>query len=526
MKPTVRALALDGYPYVGVLYAGLILTEDGPMVLEFNCRFGDPEAQVILPLLRGDLYEILMACVEGTLDSVPVDWDDAVAATVVAAAEGYPTEYDEGSPISGIGEAASVPGVTVFHAGTSLAGAGVAGDLVTKGGRVLAVTGVQPNLSMALACAYHGIEHISFDGMKYRHDIGARMAGVQDADGGQIPLPNRMTDADFGVDVVAGARAEEMMRRDLLSTHGPDVISTSASVSAMYGASSLGDDPILVASTVGLGAKTSIATAMNRYDTIGHDLVNNCINDILVRGARPLFFQDYLATNLPDPLIAATVVSGIAAACRRAGCALLGGQTAHRFDSYKQDELEVVGTLVGVVAKGKVIDHAGLQVGNAVLGIRSSGLHSSGYTSAMQVFEHWELQDRVAALGTSLGNALLEPHRSYLKEITRLGFAGVGIQSLIHVSDGGLIGGPNEVLPEELAIRIDRSTWSVPPLLALLQSQGNIDDHEMFGTFNMGVGMLAVVSTEAAATALHILGPDAWRIGEVVARDSEAVVMT
>ena len=521
MKPMVRALALDGYPYVGVLYAGLMLTDDGPKVLEFNCRFGDPEAQVILPLLRGDLYEILVACIEGTLDRVAVDWNDAVAATIVAATEGYPTDYGEGSPISGIAEAESVPGVTVFHAGTA-----VDGDLVTNGGRVLAVTGVEPNLSMALACAYHGIEHISFDGMQYRHDIGARIAGVADADGGNIPLPKQMTDVGFGVDNAAGSRAEGMVRRALLSTYGPEVVAAKDATGAMYDAADLGDDPVLVASTVGLGAKTRIAIAMSRYDTIGHDLVNHCINDILARGARPLFFQDHLTTNLPDPLIAATVVGGIATACRRAGCALLGGQTEQRPNFHKQDELEMVGTIVGVVPKDRIIDRARIRAGDAILGIRSSGLHSNGYSAAMQVFEHWELDDRVAALGTSLGNALLEPHRSYLKEVTRLGFAGVNIQSLVHVSSGGLIESSAEALPDDLALRIDRSTWAVPPLFALLQSQGNIDDQEMFSTFNMGVGLLAVVKREAAATALQLLGPDAWRIGEVVSRDGEAVVLS
>jgi phosphoribosylamine--glycine ligase/phosphoribosylaminoimidazole synthetase len=521
LKPMVRALALDGYPYVGVLYAGLMLTDDGPKVLEFNCRFGDPEAQVILPLLRGDLYEILVACIEGTLDRVPVDWDDAVAATIVAATEGYPTDYGKGSPISGIAEAESIPGVTVFHAGTA-----VDGDLVTNGGRVLAVTGVEPNLSMALACAYHGIEHISFQGMQYRHDIGARIAGVMDADGGSIPLPKQMTDAGFGVGSAAGSRAEGMVRRALLSTYGPEVVAAKDATGAMYDAADLGDDPVLVASTVGLGAKTRVAITMSRYDTIGHDLVNCCINDILARGARPLFFQDHLTTNLPDPLIAATVIGGIAAACRRAGCALLGGQTEQRSDYLKEDGLELVGTVVGVVPKDGIIDRAGIRAGDAVLGLRSSGLHSNGYSSAMQVLEHWDLEDRVAALGTSLGNALLEPHRSYLKEITRLGFAGVGIQSLVHVSSGGLIGSSSEALPDELALRIDLSTWTAPPLFALLQSQGNIADQEMFSTFNMGVGLLAVVNSEAAAIALQVLGPDAWRIGEIVSRDGQAVVLS
>ncbi len=519
MKPVVRALALDGFPFVGVLYAGLMLTADGPKVLEFNCRFGDPEAQVILPLLDSDLYEILSACVDGSLDSVAVEWSDGIAATVVAASGGYPADYAKGLPISGIGEAESVPGVTVFHAGTA-----VDGELVTAGGRVLAVTGVQPTLSMALACVYHGIEHIQFEGMQYRSDIGARIAGVADTDGAQIPVPRQMTYAEAGVDIAAGGRAVELMKRDVRSTYGPEVIAGIGAFGGMYDASRLGNNAVLVASTDGVGTKTKVASAMGRYDSIGHDIVNHCINDVLVQGARPLFFLDYVATSSLDPLIAATVVSGMAAACRHAGCALLGGETAEMPGVYVKDELDVVGTIVGVVDRDRIIDHSGLSVGNIVLAIKSSGLHTNGYSLARQVFEHWDLEDRVAALGASLGNALLEPHRSYLSEITRLRDDGVEIISLVHITGGGLIENPARVLPDDLAMSIDRSTWTVPPLFSLIRTQGNISDEEMFRAFNMGAGMLVVVSADAAEQALATLGPDAWIIGDIIPRESDPVV--
>ncbi len=236
MRPVLDELAREGHPYVGVLYAGLMLTDDGPKVLEFNCRFGDPEAQVVLPLLHSDLYEILSACVAGTLDELIVEWEDAVAATVVAASAGYPGEYERGIPITGIGEANSVPGVTVFHAGTALAD-----DVVTAGGRVLAVTGVQPTLPMALACAYHGIEHIDFAGMQYRNDIGGRISGTIE-DSGQSPLPRSTTYADAGVDIDAGTRAVAMMKRAVVSTYGPEVISGIGAFGGMYDASGLGAD--------------------------------------------------------------------------------------------------------------------------------------------------------------------------------------------------------------------------------------------------------------------------------------------
>ena len=521
IRPVVRQLAIEGYPYVGVIYAGLMLTDDGPKVLDFNCRFGDPEAQVVLPLLESDLYEILVACVDGHLDSVDVAWNDGVAATVVAASDGYPGSCDTGLPITGIAEAESVPGVTVFHAGTAMDE-----GLVTSGGRVLTVTGVQPDLSMALACAYHGIEHLDFEGMVFRNDIGARIAGQIDTGGSPVSLPWQSTHGNDAANGNAGERAVEMMERDVRSTYGADVIAGIGAFGGMFDAAGLGDDPILVASTDGVGAKTKIATAMGRYDMLGHDIVNHCINDILVQGARPLFFLDYIATSALDPLVAATVVGGMANACRLAGCALLGGETAEIPGVYLDDEIDVVGTIVGVVERARIIDPATAAAGDVVLALTSTGLHTNGYSRARQVFEHWDLTDRVAALGTSLGHALLEPHRSYLPEITRLREAGVGIRALVHITGGGLMESPARVLPESLAMSLDLGSWKVPPLFALVRSQGNVDEEEMFRTFNMGVGMLVVVPANRVQDALSTLGPDAWAIGEVVPRAVDPVVLS
>ena len=519
MTPVIRAMALDGYPYVGILYAGLILTDDGPKVLEFNCRFGDPEAQVVLPLLDGDLFEILSACAEGRLDSVEISWRSEVAATVVAASGGYPGTYETGVPIYGLGEAASVPGVTIFHAGTKMTD-----NLVTSGGRVLAVTGVQPTLAMALACAYHGIEHTEFEGMQFRSDIGSRISGLDAEVGGPISRPRPVSYAEAGVDINAGNRAVELMKQDVLSTYGPEVISGIGAFGGMYDGAALGSDPVLVASTDGVGTKTKIATATGKYDSIGRDIVNHCVNDILVQGARPLFFLDYIATGALDAGIAATVVSGMAAACRDAGCALLGGETAEMPGVYLKGELDVVGTIVGVVERDRIIDPATTGVGNKVIALASSGLHTNGYSLARQVFEHWDLSDRLAALGASLGTALLAPHRSYLDEILRLRRSGVDIHALVHITGGGIIENPARVLPEATALRIDRSSWRIPPLFSLLQRQGNISDDEMFRVFNMGIGMLVVVGDSEAEEALELLGSDAWLVGEIIDRDDEPVV--
>ncbi|MDJ0664188.1 MAG: phosphoribosylformylglycinamidine cyclo-ligase [Acidimicrobiia bacterium] len=355
--------------------------------------------------------------------------------------------------------------------------------------------------------------------------MGARIAGQTDTEGSPVALPWQSSYADAGVDIAAGNRAVEMMERDVRSTYTDDVIAGIGAFGGMFDAAELGADPVLVASTDGVGTKTKIATAMGRYDTIGHDIVNHCVNDILVQGARPLFFLDYIATSSLDPLIAAAVVSGMATACRLAGCVLLGGETAEMPGVYVADEIDVVGTIVGVVERDQIIDPTQVAAGDVVLAIKSTGLHTNGYSLARHVFEHWDLDDRVAALGTSLGNALLEPHRSYLAEITRLRETGIPIRALVHITGGGLIENPGRVLPSTLALRLHLDSWRIPPLFALIQSQGNIAAGEMFRTFNMGVGMLVVVAAERARDAIDALGSDAWVIGEVIPRETDEVVM-
>ena len=190
---------------------------------------------------------------------------------------------------------------------------------------------------------------------------------------------------------------------------------------------------------------------------------------------------------------------------------------------YLKGELDVVGTIVGVVTRDDVIDGSRIAVGDVVIGIDSSGLHTNGYSLARKVFEHWDLNDRIAALGTTLGNALLTPHRSYLDEVIGLLEAGVDIHSLVHVTGGGLIDNPARVLPDGVTMRIDLSSWSVPPLFTLIRSQGNVSDTEMYRAFNMGIGMLVVVPPNDAAQALSHLGTDARQVGEIVARGNEPV---
>lgn len=508
LQPAIDGLAADGTPFVGVLYAGLMLTADGLRVLEFNCRFGDPETQVLLPLLDADLLAVLDACVDGTLDRVPLAWKAASALTVVAASPGYPRSSTPGLPISGLDDTADH--TTVFHAGTRRCGS----EVVTAGGRVLAVTGVGPDLRTARNRAYGGIERLSFDGAQVRRDIGHRaLAGL--------------TYAQAGVSLEAGAAVVADIKDVVRETHGPEVLAGVGAFGGMFSAMALKalDHPVLVSSTDGVGTKTRIGTAVGRVGGLGHDLVNHCINDILVQGARPLFFLDYVASSELQPGQVGDFVRGCAAACKAAGCALLGGETAEMPGVYMPGELDVVGTIIGVVDRADVIDGSRVAAGDVLIGLRSSGLHTNGYSLARRIISGLDLLAHRPALGGTLADALLAAHRTYLAEVAALRAARVPIHALAHITGGGLPENLPRVLPPGLKARIDTRTFQAdaPPIFDWLCEAGGVERAESFRAFNMGVGMVVVVPADSHAAAVSALSADglatAWTIGEMVAAD-------
>lgn len=328
-----------------------------------------------------------------------------------------------------------------------------------------------------------------------------------------------------GVDIAAGARAVELMKNAVRATYGPEVLLGIGAFGGLFDASALRgmDAPVLVASTDGVGTKTKIASALGRYDTVGYDIVNHCIDDILVQGARPLFFLDYIASSKLDPNMVAAVVSGAAAACQAAGCALLGGETAEMPGVYAAGEFDLVGTIVGVVDRKNIIDGTSIQPGDAVIGLASSGLHTNGFSLARRVFEGWDLRAELPELGRPLGDALLAPHRCYLAEIQRLRQAGIDVKGLAHITGGGLVDNPPRILPPGTAIHLERGRWPIPPLFQLIQRAGQIDDAEMAHVFNLGLGMLVVTPADQAAMALAALG-EGCLVGEVVAGARECAI--
>ena len=321
-----------------------------------------------------------------------------------------------------------------------------------------------------------------------------------------------------GVDIDAGNRAVDLIRQAVQSTYGPEVLAGIGAFGGLYDASRLQKvrAPVLVASTDGVGTKTKIATALDRVDGLGEDIVNHCINDILVQGARPLFFLDYVASSRLEPEKVARIVAGAAKACRAAGCALLGGETAEMPGVYSPGEIDLVGTIVGWVERERIIDGSTVVPGDLVLGLASSGLHTNGYSLARRVFAGIPWETVFPELGLPLGEVLLVPHRSYLSAIEALWAGGVEIKAMAHITGGGFYENIPRVLPPGIGVRLERDAWPVPPIFRLIQQRGAIDEQEMYRVFNMGIGLVLLISPEQVARAREAL-PEIRIIGEAVA---------
>lgn len=325
--------------------------------------------------------------------------------------------------------------------------------------------------------------------------------------------------AQSGVDIDAARRAVEMMKASVQSTYGPEVLSDASSFGGLYDASSLKrmDGPVLVASTDGVGTKTRVAARMGRWDSIGHDLVNHCINDILVQGARPLFFLDYVAASKLDPQQIASIVGGMAAACNAAGCALLAGETAEMPGVYYAGELDVVGTIIGVVERSQLLTGSRVQPGDAILALPSTGLHTNGYSLARSVLADLDWHKAHPDLAGSPGDALLAPHRCYLREIEALRKAGLDLRGLAHITGGGVVDNLPRILLTGCGAVIRHGMWPILPIFSLIQKLGEVSDAEMFRVFNMGMGMLLILPANQVKQAQETLSTASFIVGEVVA---------
>jgi phosphoribosylformylglycinamidine cyclo-ligase len=352
-----------------------------------------------------------------------------------------------------------------------------------------------------------------------------------------------MTYAQAGVDTDAAARLVDRIKELASATHRPEVL---AGVGPFSGLFRLGGyrDPVLVASADGVGTKLKIASLLARYHTVGIDLVNHCVNDILTTGAEPLFFLDYLASSGLSEEDKTAIVQGVASACQEAGCALLGGETADMPDIYGRGDFDLVGFIVGVSERGQIIDGTSIRKGDVLLGLPSSGLHTNGYSLARKVFgiglggdpeqERARLHRTYPGLESTLGEALLIPHRCYYNEMKAiLGHVGAVRESpllkgIAHITGGGIPGNLPRILPDGpstgsgqgLAAHLRRGSWPVQPIFRLIQERGNVAEEEMYRTFNMGLGMIVACAAEDVDT-LRAQLPEALLVGEVVAQKGE-----
>jgi phosphoribosylformylglycinamidine cyclo-ligase len=329
-----------------------------------------------------------------------------------------------------------------------------------------------------------------------------------------------------GVDIDAGNEVVRRIKRLARGTHTPGVLSEIGSFGGLFSLGSLGlSDPVLVASADGVGTKLKVAFLTHIHDTIGQDLVNHCVNDILVQGARPAFFLDYLATGRLSPDVAAAIVSGIARACRENGCALLGGETAEMPGFYQDGEYDVAGFIIGVVERAHIIDGKRISPGDVLIGLSSSGLHTNGYSLARRiVFDHLKLDvaSRVPDLNMTVGEALLLPHRSYLPVVDPL-LGTATIKGMAHITGGGITDNLPRILPAGARASIDRASCEVPPLFRWLVEAGGVPTEDAWRTFNMGIGLIVACAQADAPKVLNTFHehgePDARVIGRIINGD-------
>lgn len=521
IKAAVDGLRDEERPFIGVLYAGVMVTKDGPKALEYNCRFGDPETQVILPLLQSDLLDIVKACTIGTLDQLSIKWNtEASACGVVLASENYPAKPVTGRKVTGI-STAETNNQIVFHGGTKRVGM----DIISSGGRVLTVVSVARTLKEAASEAQAGIRMIQLQGSFYRKDIAQKeLKRVQDMG---------LTYKASGVDIDAGEKLVDRIKKFAVLTNRSGVMDTLGGFGALFDLHAAGyEKPILVSGTDGVGTKLRVALECKKFDTVGIDLVAMCVNDILVQGAEPLFFLDYFACGSLNVDLAAEVIQGIASGCRESGCALVGGETAEMPGMYHSDDFDLAGFAVGAVNREAILPRMrDMKEGDVLIGLPSSGVHSNGFSLVRKLVSKLGLSFNDPAPfdpDVSLGHALLTPTKLYVKALLPVVKAGL-IKGLAHITGGGLINNIPRIMPKNFAADLDARNWKVPPVFEWIQREGKVSDEDMLSTFNCGLGMVCIVEPRDAVYILNLIHtngiPDASFIGKLEKRESEAVIV-
>ena len=525
IQPSVDGMRKDEIPFKGVLFTGLMITSSGPKVLEYNVRFGDPETQTVLPLLSDDtdLAKIMLACSKGHLDSISINIKKEFSTTVVVSAGGYPESYAKGEEIS---IQTPPPGVNIFHAGTKLTD----GKRQTAGGRVIAASATaSESLKAAVDKAYEGVKHIQFKDMYYRKDIAHR-AFKPTAD-----TKEALTYAQAGVSIDAGNKLVERIRTAVRSTRRPGADAEIGGFGGEVDLSKAGfssDAPIMVGAIDGVGTKLMIAQATSNHSTVGIDLVAMNVNDLVVQGAEPLMFLDYFGCSKLDAQVAAQFVESVAAGCREARCALVGGETAEMPGMYKEDDYDAAGAAIGAMRPENRLPRLdAMRSDDVLLGLASSGVHSNGFSLVRRILARENLAYSapapwVSSSSTSssssnsatVGESLLTPTKIYVRSVLK---ALPHLPGVAHLTRGGITENVPRMLPPPLAAEIDVSAWELPPVFKWLKKAGNVEASEMARTFNTGLGMVAVVAAadvDVVTKTLREEGETVYTIGKLVER--------
>ena len=454
---------------------------------------------MLLSLLDSDLVELLLACVNTALTPGHLNIRAGSALGVVLASHNYPQSPRTGDIISPL--PSTNPMCAVFHGGTELQN----GNLVTAGGRVLTCVGVGATLEEARTHAYSAAMRISFDGMQLRRDIAWRAPGA-----------TIKSYASTGVNIDEGTRAVDLIKTSVAKTSTAQVL---RGVGAFGGALDVSflkefDHPVLVGSTDGVGTKVELAARTGRIRGTGHDIVNHCINDVLVQRAYPLFFLDYLASSKIDAEMVAEVVGGMADACAAADCVLLGGETAEMPGVYAPGAFDIAGTLVGVAERDQLLPLNTIAAGDVLIGVASNGPHTNGYSYLRKLFAWIPMESQPVPLDRPLVEALLEPHRNYLP-VLRQALDSERVKALVHITGGGLPDNMPRVLPPGVGANIALGSWPMPPLFQLVQQLSSLDTDELYRTLNMGIGMVIITDPAHADQVRALIDEETWIIGNL-----------
>ncbi|XP_065358173.1 trifunctional purine biosynthetic protein adenosine-3 [Calliphora vicina] len=489
LQRAVDGLKKEGIDYKGVLYAGLMLTPDGPKTLEYNCRFGDPETQVILPLLDSDLYEVMSACCDNKLAEVPLKWRSGVSAVgVIMASAGYPETSTKGCVIEGIPPNSNDQ--IVFHSGVAV---NKDGKYVTNGGRVLIAVTLRSDLKLAASDSTKICQGITFAGAgaQFRTDIAEKAFKFQKSSQPSLSYKDSGVDIDAGDDLVQ--RIKPLSR----GTQRPGVIGGLGGFGGLFRLNELSyKNPVICEATNGVGSKIQLALGQELYETLGYDLFAMCANDILESGAEPVAFLDYIACGKLHVPLAAQIVKGISEGCRDARCALVGGETAEMPSVYEVGKYDVAGYCVGLVEKGLELPKFELyEEGDLLISLPSSGLHCGGYNAILTSLKNQGVditqKSEFGDLTKSLGYNLAKPSRVYVLEVLQLVRSKI-VKAVAHITSG-LIPDVARILPSKYEISLDFGDLKVPEVFGWLAGKLKLNPESLLQNLNCGIGMVLVV---------------------------------